>query len=181
MAEQERLPIAQERDGTEGGDQRQRHTSRRTFIRTGLAVAAGVAASAYVKPSLQSIGIPRAFAAASGCTPGLWKNKTSLWPLAFDPSDDFDLVFDVTGLNRTLLKALQTGGGGLDALGRHATAALLNAAAGIYSLSVAQVKADTKAAVDSGDSGLIENTKTAFETLNEAVDCDLGGKADNPL
>ena len=50
---------------TEVGERRQRRWDRRAFIRTGLAVGAGVVASAYVKPSLQSIGIPRAFAQAT--------------------------------------------------------------------------------------------------------------------
>ncbi len=48
----------------EGSAQRRRH-SRRTFIRTGLAVGGGLVASAYVKPFLQSIGVPRAFAQAT--------------------------------------------------------------------------------------------------------------------
>ena len=60
--------------------QRKRRWDRRTFIRTGLAVGAGVVASAYVKPSLQSIGIPRAFAHG---TPALIGKPS----IEFDPDD----------------------------------------------------------------------------------------------
>ena len=170
---------------------RRRRWDRRTFIRTGLAVGAGVVASAYVKPNLQSIGIPRAFAQATpgpgACTPGLWKNKTGSWT-TFDKDDVFDNVFGVSafGTTKTLLEVLGTGGGGLNALGRHATAALLNAAAAVagllvFPLSVATVISDTQAAIASSDPAEPEATKDAFEALNETEDlCAAGGRADGP-
>jgi cysteine-rich repeat protein len=67
----------------------------------------------------------------AGCTPGFWKQPHHLqfWCDDFAPTD---LVFQVFGVpqtannNKSLLKALQTGGGGEIAMLRHAVAALLN-------------------------------------------------------
>ena len=73
-----------------------------------------------------------------GCTPGFWKQEQHFdsW-VGFAPSDSFEAVFgvDVTlragGQNTiedpTLLDALNANGGGVNALARHAVAALLNA------------------------------------------------------
>ena len=67
---------------------------------------------------------------------------------------------------RTLLEALNTNGGGLNALLRHATAALLNASSSEvdYDLTVQQVLDDFWAAVNGGD---IEGTHKKFEGFNE--------------
>lgn len=67
-----------------------------------------------------------------GCTPGFWKqvqHETS-WLFPYAPEVLFDDVFacDTTG-SLTLLDALETGGGGIYALRRHAVASLLNAEA----------------------------------------------------
>ncbi len=65
-----------------------------------------------------------------GCTPGFWKQKQHLayWT-GFDPSMKFADVFGVSPRKDwTLLEALGVGGGGENALARHAVAALLNAA-----------------------------------------------------
>jgi len=65
-----------------------------------------------------------------GCTPGFWKNLLKhgdQWICA-DPGDDYETVFGVdASFTRTLIEALEAGGGGEDALGRHAVAALLSA------------------------------------------------------
>ena len=74
-----------------------------------------------------------------GCTPGFWKQPQHFdsW-VGFAPGDFYDTVFGVdatlvgfgnrpTLTNPTLLQALQAGGGGQNALARHAVAALLNA------------------------------------------------------
>jgi len=82
-----------------------------------------------------------------GCTPGYWKNTRMHyceWDAAgYSPTDDFDTVFGTNYFNpdRTLLVALETGGGGYDALGRHAVAALLSASHPDvnYGLSVQEV------------------------------------------
>lgn len=75
-----------------------------------------------------------------GCTPGFWKNNAdkqgaSAWD-GYNPSEWFDTVFGVdvtlrgkgrtTYENPTLLQALDANGGGINALARHAVAALLN-------------------------------------------------------
>jgi hypothetical protein len=80
----------------------------------------------------------------SSCTPGYWKNHEEDWAATgYSMSDDFDSVFgtDYFNPNVTLFEALWTGGGHLLRLGRHGTAALLNAAHPDlgYPLSVSQV------------------------------------------
>jgi uncharacterized repeat protein (TIGR01451 family) len=73
-----------------------------------------------------------------GCTPGFWKQDQHFdsW-VGFDPDQSFEDVFDVdvtlgaggqnTIADPTLLDALNATGGGVNALARHAVAALLNA------------------------------------------------------
>jgi hypothetical protein len=82
----------------------------------------------------------------SSCTPGYWKvpvHRGDWAATGYAPTDDFDSVFgtDYFDPDKTLLQALWTGGGGLMRLGRHGTAALLNAAhPGVnYPLTVAEV------------------------------------------
>ena len=144
--------------------------TRRNFIRTGAILGAGIVGASYIKPSFQTIQIPHAFASASappptnGCTPGFWKNHTNEWAAAgFQTTDSFNGTFVVNAFNpdRTLLEAVQSGGGGINALGRHAVAALLNAAAlgaSSFGLSVDQVKQMVQDAFASG--GSIEGAKT---------------------
>ena len=71
---------------------------------------------------IQSVG------GGEGCTPGYWKQPHHFdsWT-NYTPSDEYDVIFGVP-YDKTLLEALRTGGGGEKALGRHATAGLLNAA-----------------------------------------------------
>jgi hypothetical protein len=67
-------------------------------------------------------------------TPGFWKQTRHFqyWEQPYDPTDSFTGTFGVnvapTGVPDTLLGALSAGGGGVNALGRAGTAALLNAA-----------------------------------------------------
>jgi hypothetical protein len=75
-----------------------------------------------------------------GCTPGFWKNNAKNWEHSawenYVPGDFFNAVFgttiEVRGKgktvisNPTLLQALEANGGGINALARHAVAALLN-------------------------------------------------------
>jgi len=69
--------------------------------------------------------------------------------------------------NPTLLQALQANGGGINALARHAVAALLNASSPnvSYPYTVDEVIEMTKAAIDSES---FNATKDLFETANEA-------------
>jgi len=78
-----------------------------------------------------------------GCTPGFWKNNadkhnSSAWCSAYGKNDLFEATFGIDidylrgkgqnkNYNPTLLDALGANGGGINALARHATAALLNA------------------------------------------------------
>jgi len=79
-----------------------------------------------------------------GCTPGYWKQPQheGSW-VDYQPSDSYSDVFGVVAGPKTLLQALETGGGGEKALARHAVAALLDASnPGVgYPYDVAWVKA----------------------------------------
>jgi hypothetical protein len=111
-----------------------------------------------------------------GCTPGFWKNHLDWWPDAYQPDHDFDTVFGVNVFDPdlTLLDAARRGGGGVNALGRHAVAALLNAESeGVdYGMSTDAVIAAVQAAL--GPGGDVEGTKDHFERFNE-TGCPLGG------
>lgn len=80
-----------------------------------------------------------------GCTPGYWKQPHHFdsYPSGYMPSTPFVDAFDVDAFpGMTLLDVLSQDGGKLKALGRHAVAALLNAASGdvSYDYSSLQVK-----------------------------------------
>jgi hypothetical protein len=106
-----------------------------------------------------------------GCTPGFWKQSQHFdsW-VGFAPTDSFEAVFgrDAYSGSPTLLEALSTGGGGLNALGRHATAALLNASSGgvSFAFTTADVIAMYQAAFDAGGDA-VEDTKNIFAAENE--------------
>jgi len=69
-----------------------------------------------------------------GCTPGYWKQPHHFdsWPAPYTPNMLFSSVFENAYPGKTLLQVLQNNGNttGLDALGRHTVAALLNSASG---------------------------------------------------
>jgi hypothetical protein len=105
-----------------------------------------------------------------GCTPGFWKNSVGSWPpTGYAPNNDFDLVFSVNlfNPNLTLLQALDLGGGGTNALARHAVAALLNASHPDvnFGMTADEVIAAVNAALSGGD---VEGTKNMFDTLNNS-------------
>lgn len=66
----------------------------------------------------------------AGCTPGYWKQEQHFgsWTVPYAPTTPFSAVFEDVFPGQTLLQVLENGGGGLNALGRHTVAALLNAA-----------------------------------------------------
>jgi hypothetical protein len=104
-----------------------------------------------------------------GCTPGFWKNHTSAWAATgYSPSADFDSTFGVNLFNPniTLLQAAGLGGGGVQAMARHAVAALLNAAHPNidYPMSTSQVINVVKFAAVTGK---FEDAKDLFEQGNE--------------
>ena len=108
-----------------------------------------------------------------GCTPGFWKNSVGSWPAGYLPGADFDATFSVNlfSPNISLMTALNLGGGGREALARHAVAALLNSASsGVdYELSPAQLIAIVQAAAAGGD---FESAKNRLAALNE-IGCGL--------
>jgi len=105
-----------------------------------------------------------------GCTPGYWKQEQHFdsWRNPYDPGDSFNTYFDNAFPGMTLLEVLKQGGGGLNALGRHTVAALLNAAsAGVdYAFSPASVIASFDA-VYPGTKDDYETLKDTFERENE--------------
>jgi hypothetical protein len=114
-----------------------------------------------------------------GCTPGFWKQDQHFdsW-VGFAPDDSFEAVFGVDVTLRsggqgtiedpTLLDALNATGGGVNALARHAVAALLNASSPDVDsdFTTAQVIALVQAAL--GPGGDIEGTKNLLAASNEA-------------
>lgn len=101
-----------------------------------------------------------------GCTPGYWKQEQHFdsW-VGYSPNQAFDSVFADAFGSATLLEVLGLNGGGLNALGRHAVAALLSASSDDvdYDLTVQQVIDAFNAAYASGD---YETQKNIFDRLN---------------
>jgi hypothetical protein len=88
------------------------------------------------------------------------------WPAPYTPTTQFSAVFENAFPGMTLVEVASTGGGGLEALGRHTVAALLNAASsGVdYDLTTAQVISAFNAVYPGGD---YETLKNRFESLNQ--------------
>ena len=112
-----------------------------------------------------------------GCTPGYWKNHLGAWTSTpYAPGDDFDATFGVNlwTPNITLGTAINTGGGGVRRLTRHATAALLNASHPIvdYDLPVAQVIAMVQSAAASGDYNAAADVFVPLNENNSTSFCD---------
>jgi hypothetical protein len=109
------------------------------------------------------------YSGGTGCTPGYWKNNPGHWVgTGYSPSDEFDKVFGVTLFpGKTLLEVASTGGGGFEALGRHAVAALLNSATSTigYKYSTAQVIKYVQEAVATKNP---EPIKDALAAANES-------------
>jgi hypothetical protein len=105
-----------------------------------------------------------------GCTPGYWKQEHHFdsWPATLAPENLFVDVFGVDAFpDMTLLDVLEQGGGGLNALGRHSVAGLLNA----HSDEVDYQYADSKIldGFEHGwDTGLYGRIKNVFQDANEA-------------
>lgn len=105
-----------------------------------------------------------------GCTPGFWKQSHHFdeWPEGYAPDQMIGEAFELAvGPDITLLEALQSHGGDLNALLRHAVAALLNAAhTGVnFPYTVDEVIALFQKALADGD---VEGIKDLLEQANEA-------------
>jgi hypothetical protein len=105
-----------------------------------------------------------------GCTPGYWKQEQHFdsWPSPYYPEMQFSDVFEDAFPGQTLLDVVSTGGGGLEALGRHAVAALLNGASdGVsYDLTADQV-IDMFNDIYPGTEDEYEALKDIFANYNE--------------
>lgn len=103
-----------------------------------------------------------------GCTPGYWKQEQHFdsWTSPYAPSTLFSDVFEDAFPGMTLLQVVSQGGGGLNALGRHTVAALLNSAsAGVdYDVSTQGVIDAFNAVFPGGD---YEGQKNIFAGFNE--------------
>jgi len=107
-----------------------------------------------------------------GCTPGYWKQDQHFdsWQV-YSATDSFNAVFGVSGPfpnTLTLLDALGLGGGGLNALARHAVAGLLSSISSDvdYGLTPAEVIQQVQAAINGGDATTIEALKNKLDALN---------------
>lgn len=117
-----------------------------------------------------------------GCTPGYWKQSQHFgnWPPPYTPSTLFSAVFENAFPGKTLLEVAGLGGGGLNALGRHTVAALLNAANPEveYAFSTAEVIQMFNDVYPGGD---YETLKDKLALYNESfcpLDCN-GDKCGN--
>jgi hypothetical protein len=104
-----------------------------------------------------------------GCTPGFWRQPQHFdsWTSPYTPGMDFSTVFEDAFPGMTLREVVRLGGGGLNALGRHTVAALLNAASpGVdYPLTTSQVISRFNAVYPGGN---YEALKNVFEGYNES-------------
>jgi len=107
---------------------------------------------------------------AVGCTPGYWKQEHHFgsWPAAYAPNQLFSSVFEDAFPGMTLVEVLSNGGGGIEALGRHAVAALLNseASGASFGLAGAQVISMFDALFPEHGLGY-ESLKNLFAGMNE--------------
>jgi len=119
-----------------------------------------------------------------GCTPGFWKQTQHFpyWPAPYTPELSFADIFEDAFPDMTLVTVLRLGGGGLNALGRHTVAALLNAASSDvnYTLTVDEIIALFNDYYPANET-VYEQLKDTFEALNEQG-CPLGRSIDgSPL
>jgi hypothetical protein len=100
-----------------------------------------------------------------GCTPGYWKQSQHFdsWT-GYTPDQLFSSVFENAFPGKTLLEVVSLGGGGLNALGRHTVAALLNG-------SSFGVDYDyTSAEIITLFNNVYPGTKASYENLKNRLD-----------
>ena len=104
-----------------------------------------------------------------GCTPGYWRQSHHFdrW-VGYSPNQAFSTVFANAFPGKTLAQVAATDGGGVNALGRHSVAALLNASSsGVsFDLTQRQVIDGFNAAFTSGNRIRIEALKNELDMLN---------------
>ena len=130
--------------------------TRRVYMVTVVAVIISMFALASAAMATHKKG-------SEGCTPGYWKNHVGTGSGLL-----FETVFEdtaVTSATTTLQQAASLGGGGVNALVRHAAAAYLSSVNDVdYLYHPEEVVAMFNAAHPGGD---IEGTKNLFEAQNE--------------
>ena len=107
-----------------------------------------------------------------GCTPGYWKNHTGSWQ-GYSPSDNFDKIFGIKYFGSlTLQQAAGLGGGGFNALARHAAAALLNSSNPniSYGLSTAKIIELVQQAVKTNEPELIKDDLSGLNESGCSID-----------
>jgi len=109
-----------------------------------------------------------------GCTPGYWKQYHHLGSWGISPHTLFSAIFEDAFPGKTLFAVVNGTGGGLNALGRHAVAAYLNAIHDDvdYDLTPADVVAIFNDAFP-GSTDDYNDAKAIFEEFNEQS-CPLG-------
>ena len=164
-----------------------RKLERRTLLKK-AAIGGASLAVLYVAPKFTSAGSRPAYATTGvgTCTPGFWKNDhdhiNEAWTASgYSRGHLFKDVFGTGGndgfgseipLDLTLQQALEMGSGCPAALVRHATAAVLNAAAGdIVTPDEATIKSDTNNALAGGGgttncNDVILPLKDGYDILN---------------
>jgi len=109
-------------------------------------------------------------AGGDGCTPGYWKQPQHFdsYTPPYEPTTLFSDVFEDAFPGQTLRQVMRNGGGGLNALGRHTVAALLNAASAdvSYDMTVQGV-IDAFNTVYPGTKPQYNALKNVFEGFNE--------------
>jgi hypothetical protein len=117
-----------------------------------------------------ALGIPVEEQGGQGCTPGYWKQKHHFadWTAPYQPDDLFSDYFVDAFPGRSLLQVVSKGGGGLDALGRHTVAALLNSANAEVSYDLtSQDVIDAFNDLYPASKNDYESLKNEFEAFNE--------------
>jgi hypothetical protein len=124
-----------------------------------IVTVAGLGSAAIVTPAF-----------AHGCTPGFWKNH--LEELPFSETATLNDLFGTSlpsDLNLSAEEALNAGGGGFNALVRHAVSALANSLTiDDYKYTDAEVIDKFQDAIDDNE---YESVKNKFESANEAPSC----------
>ncbi len=133
-----------------------------------------------------ALSVPNERTGGEGCTPGYWKQEHHFadWTAPYDPDDPFSDHFEDAFPGLSLVQVAANGGGGLNALGRHTVAALLNSANTEVSYDLTpQEVIDAFNNLYPGSKDDYESLKDRFEGLNEQG-CPLnnsdGSNGNNP-
>jgi hypothetical protein len=117
-----------------------------------------------------ALGVPVERQGGQGCTPGYWKQPHHFadWTAPYDPDDLFSDHFEDAFPGLSLVQVAAKGGGGLNALGRHTVAALLNSANAEVSYDLtAQEVIDAFNDAYPGSKEDYEGLKNQLEDFNE--------------